>query len=52
MKIILIVVVGVLFWNSTEARQFAANSLDSMSEVVEPSKAKTIGETIDGLFGQ
>tara|TARA_B100000900_G_C20355825_1_gene624203 strand:- start:214 stop:372 length:159 start_codon:yes stop_codon:yes gene_type:complete len=52
MKILLIAVLGILFWNSTDARQFAADSLNTMAEVIEPSQAKTLGETLDGLLGQ
>ena len=52
MKILLIAVLGILIWNSTDARQFAADSLSGMAQVIEPSHDKTLGETIDGLFGQ
>jgi len=52
MKTILIVVIGVLLWQSTDARQFTSNILEGASEFIEPDSHKeaTIGEKIDSFF--
>tara|TARA_B100001059_G_C17774893_1_gene550650 strand:+ start:32 stop:178 length:147 start_codon:yes stop_codon:yes gene_type:complete len=38
MKIVLVLIIGVLLWQSTDARQFTADSLQSASDFVEPNK--------------
>jgi len=52
MKTILIIVIGVLLWQSTDARQFTSNILEGASEFIEPdsNKEATIGEKIDSFF--
>ena len=52
MKLFLIAIIGVLLWQSTDARQFTADTLQSMSEIIEPNEHKklTIGETIDSFL--
>jgi hypothetical protein len=41
MKFALVVIIGVLLWNSTDARQFTADVLEDASEIVRPdSKSK------------
>jgi len=52
MKLFLIAIIGVLLWQSTDARQFTADTLQSMSEIIEPNENKklTIGETIDSFL--
>ena len=52
MKTILIVIIGVLLWQSTEARQFTSDALETMSEIIEPdtTKNQSIGERIDSFL--
>ena len=52
MKTVLIIVIGVLLWQSTDARQFTSNALQSASDMIEPSNTndKTIGERIDSFL--
>jgi len=52
MKTALIIVIGVLLWQSTEARKFTSNALQSASDFIEPSNARpqTIGERIDSFL--
>ena len=52
MKTVLVVVIGVLLWQSTDARKFTANALQSASDFVEPNntKSQTIGERIDSFL--
>ena len=52
MKTILIVIIGVLLWQSTEARQFTSDALQTMSEIIEPDtiKNQSIGERIDSFL--
>ena len=52
MKTALIIVIGVLLWQSTDARKFTANALQSASDFVEPNntKSQTIGERIDSFL--
>jgi len=52
MKTALIIIVGVLLWQSTDARKFTANVLETASEIIEPadSKSQTIGERIDSFL--
>ena len=41
MKFALVVIIGVLLWNSNDARQFTADLLQDASEIVRPdSKSK------------
>jgi len=41
MKFVLVVIIGVLLWNSTDARQFTADVLEDASEIIRPdSKSK------------
>ena len=52
MKTALIIVIGVLLWQSTDARKFTANALQSASDFIEPNntKSQTIGERIDSFL--
>ena len=52
MKVVLIAIIGVLLWQSTEARQFSADVLETMSEIIEPdtTKNQSIGERIDSFL--
>ena len=52
MKTVLVVVIGVLLWQSTDARKFTANALQSASDFIEPNntKSQTIGERIDSFL--
>ena len=52
MKLFLIAIIGVLLWQSTDARQFTADTLQHASEIIEPNENKklTIGETIDSFL--
>lgn len=52
MKLFLIAIIGVLLWQSTDARQFTADTLQYASEIIEPNENKklTIGETIDSFL--
>ena len=52
MKLVLIAIIGVLLWQSTDARQFTADTLQYASEIIEPEsqKSMTIGETIDSFL--
>ena len=52
MKTALVIVIGVLLWQSNDARQFTANALQSASDFIEPSNTKeqTIGERIDSFL--
>ena len=52
MKTALIIIIGVLLWQSTDARKFTANVLQQASDFIEPSntKEKTIGEKIDSFL--
>ena len=36
MKFALVVIIGVLLWNSTDAHQFTADVLQDASEIVRP----------------
>ena len=42
MKFILLVIIGALLWNSNEARQFTSDSLQSMSDFIEPNQQRQI----------
>ena len=52
MKTVLIVIIGVLLWQSTDARKFTANVLQQASDFIEPNNTenKTIGERIDSFL--
>ena len=52
MKTALVIVIGVLLWNSTDARQFTSNVLEGAADFIEPdnSKEQTIGERIDSFL--
>ena len=52
MKTVLVIVIGVLLWQSTDARKFTANVLQSASDIIEPDvkKNQTIGERIDSFL--
>ena len=52
MKVVLIAIIGVLLWQSTEARQFTSDALETMSEIIEPdtTKNQSIGERIDSFL--
>ena len=52
MKVVLIAIIGVLLWQSTEARQFTSDALQTISEIIEPdvTKNQSIGERIDSFL--
>ena len=52
MKTVLVVIIGVLLWQSTDARKFTANVLQTASDMIEPdnTKPQTVGERIDQLL--
>ena len=52
MKTALVIIIGVLLWQSTDARKFTANVLQSASDFIEPSNTQpeTIGEMIDSFL--
>ena len=52
MKTVLVVIIGVLLWQSTDARKFTANVLQTASDMIEPdnTREQTIGERIDNFF--
>ena len=52
MKFVLCVIIGVLLWNSTDARQFTSNVLEGAADFIEPNdtKEQTIGERIDSFL--
>ena len=52
MKTVLIIIIGVLLWQSTDARKFTANVLQTASDIIEPdvNENKTIGERIDSFL--
>ena len=52
MKTVLVVIIGVLLWQSTDARKFTANVLQTASEIIEPdtTKNQSIGERIDSFL--
>ena len=52
MKTVLVVIIGVLLWQSTDARKFTANVLQTASDMIEPDniKPQTVGERIDQLL--
>tara|TARA_X000001036_G_C20611676_1_gene779244 strand:- start:202 stop:342 length:141 start_codon:yes stop_codon:yes gene_type:complete len=42
MKPVLIIIIGILLWQSADARQFASDSLQSASDFIEPNKQHNI----------
>ena len=52
MKTVLIVTIGILLWQSTDARKFTANVLQTASDMIEPdnTREQTIGERIDNFL--
>ena len=52
MKVILVAIIGVLLWQSTEARQFTADSFNNIADIIEPdtTKNQSIGERIDSFL--
>ena len=52
MKVVLVAIIGVLLWQSTDARKFTANVLQTASEIIEPdtTKNQSIGERIDSFL--
>ena len=52
MKTVLVVIIGVLLWQSTDARKFTANVLQTASDMIEPdnTREQTIGERIDNFL--
>jgi hypothetical protein len=38
MKVLLVLVIGVLLWNSNDARQFTSDSLQQASDFIEPKQ--------------
>ena len=49
MKTALVIVIGVLLWQSTDARKFTSNMLQQASDFIEP-QPQTIGEKIDSFL--
>jgi hypothetical protein len=49
-KVLLLIVIGVLFWNSNDARKFTAIQLHNFAEMITP-EPQTLGEQIDSFFG-
>tara|TARA_R100001510_G_C7449516_1_gene75055 strand:- start:107 stop:292 length:186 start_codon:yes stop_codon:yes gene_type:complete len=52
MQFIFIIIVGVLIWQSPDARQITSDGLQGISDFIEPAKEepKTIGEHIDSFL--
>ncbi len=52
MKVVLVAIIGILLWQSTEARQFTADSLNNIADIIEPdtTKNQSIGERIDSFL--
>jgi len=42
MKIALLIIVGILFWTSDDARNFTADQLNNVSEIVRPDVEKKV----------
>jgi len=49
MKSFLIVVIGILLWQSPDARQFTANTLQTASDIIEPGE-ESLREKIDSFL--
>ena len=52
MKTALVIIIGVLLWQSTDARKFTADVLQTASDLIEPANTQpeTIGEMIDSFL--
>jgi len=52
MKTALVIIIGVLLWQSTDVRKFTADVLQMGSDIIEPDvkKNQTIGEKIDSFL--
>ena len=52
MKTVLVIIIGVLLWQSPEARKFTSDALQTASDIIEPanSEPETIGEMIDSFL--
>ena len=37
MKLVLVAIIGILLWQSTDAREFTANTLRQAADVIEPN---------------
>ena len=48
-KVLLLVIIGVLLWNSNDARQFTADALDNAAEFVRP-EPKSLKQQFESLF--
>ena len=42
MKVILVAIIGVLLWQSPQARQFTADTLRQGAEIIDPNDAPVI----------
>ena len=42
MKFLLIAIIGVLLWNSNDARQFTSDQLQNASEFIDPNQSRQI----------
>ena len=42
MKFVLLVIIGVLLWNSNDARKFTADVLTEAAEIVRPDKDESL----------
>jgi len=40
MKVLLITIIGVLLWNSTDARHFTADQLESAADFIRPDNTQ------------
>ena len=40
MKVLLITIIGVLLWNSTDARNFTADQLESAADFIRPNNTQ------------
>ena len=52
MKTVLVIIIGVLLWQSPEARKFTSDALQQASDLIEPANTQpeTIGEMIDSFL--
>ena len=51
MKLIFLVLLFIIIWQSPNARQFTSDGLRSASELISPSdKEMSIGETLDSFL--
>ena len=42
MKFLLIAIIGILLWNSNDARQFTSDQLQNASEFIDPNQSRQI----------